>query len=186
MLKPALFLAILLASPPAFAQAPAVDDGPTFDQLVADAGSFVLTVVLETKSVWRQLPQKRVIVTEVTVRVDRTLKGGADAVMTLTLLGGTVGDVTQRAAGVPRFLVGDTDVLFLAASRSVVSPIVGMSRGRFRVVMGHGGAGRYVANSGLQPIRAVSEYAHPTKLGAGDRALTLDEFINTVNARLGR
>ena len=173
-----ILCAFVVANVPTRAQAPS--ETPTFQELVDEAGSIVLTEVLETTSRWRQLPQKRVIVTEVRLRVDRALKGRPDSIITLTLLGGTVGDVTQQVAGMPRFLVGDNDVLFLRSGSAVISPIVGMSRGRFRVVMGHNGSGRYIANSALQPILEVSSYARPGKLSASRRALTLDEFMSTV------
>lgn len=151
-----------------------------FEKLVDEAQAVVVTEALDTHTGWRQLRERQVIVTEVRLRVDRLLKGGADGVLTLTFLGGTVGDVTQRVAGVPRFMVGDKDVLFLASTRSLVAPIVAMPEGRFRIVSGHGGTGQYIANFALQPIAATSNYRNPTKIGPGQRALSLDDFISDI------
>jgi hypothetical protein len=182
----ALLLATLLLAATTGAAAQTISDAPAFDDLVARAGSIVLTEVLETRSRWRQLQNKRVIVTEVRLRVEKSIKGSTDGVMTITLLGGTVGDVTQHVAGTPRFMTGDSDVLFLSPTRTLVSPLVGRSRGRFRIVTGHGGAGRYVANSALQPLVNTTDYARPRRLASGERALALDEFIAAIAARLAR
>jgi hypothetical protein len=166
---------------------PAVQQiAPTFDELVAQAQSIVLTEVLDTRTSWRLLQDRRVIVTEVRLRVDRQIKGRGDGVITLSLLGGFVGDVSQRVAGMPRFLVGDSDVLFLSSQRTLISPLVGMSHGRFRVVTGHGGVGRFIANSSLEPLLSVANYTSPPRLTASQRALTLDEFIGQISARLSR
>jgi hypothetical protein len=185
MLKALLLATLLLAAIPG-AAAQTISDSPSFDELVAKAGSIVLTEVLETRSSWRQLQSKRVVVTEVRLRVEKSIKGSADGVMTITLLGGTVGDVTQHVAGTPRFMVGDSDVLFLSSTRTLVSPFVGRSRGRFRIVTGRSGAGRYVANSALQPLVNTTDYAHPRRLGSGERALALDDFIAAITAKVGR
>jgi hypothetical protein len=183
---PRILIAILLAFTALVPARAAFDQVPTFDELVTEAGSIVLTEVLETRSAWRQLGERRVIVTDVRLRVERSLKGRDDSVITVSLLGGFVGDVNQRVAGMPHFLVGDRDVLFLGARRTVVSPIVGMSHGRFRVVMGHNGTGRFVANAALQPILSVNNYARPERLAAGQRALALDDFLEQVTARVRR
>lgn len=177
----ALTVALQLAPAPAAQQL-----APTFDELIAEAGTILVSEVLETRSRWQQLAGRQVIVTDVRLRVEQLLKGRVDAVTTVTLLGGTVGDVTQHVAGMPRFLVGDADVLFLAARPTITSPIVGMSHGRFRVVTGHGGAGRFIANSGRQPVRSLADYAQPSRLAAGERALALDEFTATIAARVRR
>ena len=183
-MTPRILLPLLLAFSALVPARAAFDQVPTFDELVTEAGSIVLTEVLETKSGWRQLGDRRAIVTDVRLRVERSLKGRNDGVVTVSLLGGFVGDVNQRVAGMPHFLVGDNDVLFLSAQRTLVSPIVGMSHGRFRVVMGHGGAGRYVTNAALQPILSVNSYARPERLAAGQRALGLDDFLGLIAARV--
>lgn len=163
----------------------AAQAAPTFDELVSDAGAIVLTEVLETNSRWHQLPEKRIVVTDVRLRVQQVIKGRAEPIVTLTLPGGVIGDLTQHVAGMPRFMTGDTDVLFLPSRALLTSPLVGRTHGRFRVVMGHGGAGRFIANSALQPVTAVADYSKPARVASG-RALTLDDFIRQITARLGR
>lgn len=164
-----------------------VGEPPSFGSLVVDAESILLTEVLETRSAWRQLPGKRLIVTDVVLRVHEVIKGRADAITRIEVIGGMVGDIFQHVAGTPSFVVGDHDVLFLNAGRRIPSPLIGMSHGRFRVVSGHNGVGRFIANSARQPILNVEEYARPSKLTeTGPRAVSLAQFVASIAQRLGR
>ena len=65
----------------------------------------------------------------------------ARALKTLTFLGGQVGDVRMDVPGMPAFMVGDRDVLFVQRGAPALMPIVALFHGRFRVVTGPGGAG---------------------------------------------
>jgi hypothetical protein len=106
----------------------------TLDQLVARAGAIIVTETTARRSDWRWSGQGRSIVTTVTFKVERVLKGRAPAQTELVFLGGEIGDVGLRVAGMPEFHVGDRDVLFVAPERRAVSPLVGFSEGRFRIV----------------------------------------------------
>ena len=81
---------------------------PTFPELVAEAQTIVRARVTSVESRWVATPQGRIIKTFVTVAVLRTLKGNADATLTLELLGGEVDGEGMRVQGMPRFTVSTT------------------------------------------------------------------------------
>jgi hypothetical protein len=56
---------------------------------------------------------EQIIVSQVTVRVDETLKGNSESVLTLKLEGGTVGDLTLTVSDMPVMEVEDRAVFFL-------------------------------------------------------------------------
>jgi hypothetical protein len=153
---------------------------PSFEALVASAGDIFLGQVTARTSRIETRGVKRLVVTDVTFRTEEVLKGERAALKTLTFLGGQVGDVRMDVPGIPTFMVGDRDVLFLQRRRSTLMPIVGMFHGRFRVVTGPGGAGLFVANNSRQPIDAVVTYATPSRALAAARPLALSDFLNTI------
>ena len=159
---------------------------PRFDELLTAADAIVVTDVVDRASRWERRGTRSVIVTDVTVRVGEVLKGRADVLRRLRILGGTIGDITQSVPGAPLFLVGDRDVLFLSERPAAISPIVGVFHGRFRVVTGHNGAGAFIANSARQPILRVQEFARPQRLANGQQPLTLDEFTRVIRTSLAR
>ena len=153
---------------------------PSFERLVASAGDIFLGQVTARTSRFETRGAKRLIVTDVTFRTEEVLKGERAAFKTLTFLGGQVGEVRMDVPGIPTFMVGDRDVLFVQRGRATMMPIVGMFHGRFRVVTGPGGAGLFVANNSRQPINAVATYATPSRALAAVRPLPLSDFLQTV------
>ncbi len=97
------------------------------------------------------------IVTVVTFKVIRTLKGELGAQTQLEFLGGTVGDYRLEVPGIPRFRVGDEDVLFVDERGQPVSPVVGFMHGRFRVLEEPGTGRRSVARHDFSPLTSVSD-----------------------------
>ena len=155
---------------------------PTFDALVARAGEVFLGQVTDRSSRFVVRGGKRLIVTDITYRVDEAVKGTPGAIKVLTVLGGAVGEVRMDVAGMPAFLVGDRDIVFVRPGTPALTPIVALYHGRFRVVTGPGGAGAFVANHARQPIQTVSEYARPRRLGPGDTAVALPQFLDAIRA----
>jgi hypothetical protein len=100
------------------------------------------------------------IVTDVTFRVTRVLKGAAGATRVLVFAGGVVGDRALAVEDVPRFTPGERDVIFAMASPSSLSPIVGMSQGRFRIVADANGREMVQQFDGT-PVRDVASIGSP-------------------------
>src|ERR1041384_1005902 len=84
---------------------------PTFDELISKARLIFQGQVVDRRSEWETTTQGRSIITRVTFRVAGVLKGRAGPVVELTFLGGTIGETTLSVSDMPKFLVGDRDVL---------------------------------------------------------------------------
>lgn len=111
----------------------------SFSEMVTAADVIVRAEVVTRHSAWTTTRDGRVIVTQVTFRVEDTLKGDARLQLLLEFLGGTVGDETMRFSEVPTFEVGERAVLFAHTRDLMVSPPSGQRRQPSR---GHQPGGR--------------------------------------------
>src|SRR4051794_29314027 len=134
---------------------------PSFDELVAQAETVALTQVVGVRSAWTESRSCRTIVTDVTVSIERTLKGPVFAQRSLEILGGTVGDDTLQVSGLPEFHLGDRDVLFIRDSGRPVSPIVGFAYGRFRVVRDPATGVEIVRTHDGRPLASTNDVGNP-------------------------
>src|SRR6266568_3189984 len=151
---------------------------PTFDELVAGAESIVVASVVDIHAAWVESRFGRAIVTDVTITIDRTLKGHVYSQRSLEFLGGTVGDVTLSVSGMPAFHVGDRDVLFIKDSGRPASPLVGFGYGRFRVVRDTRTGIEMIRTGDGRPLAGTEDVGNaktPAFLPPA-RTLTLDEF----------
>ncbi len=80
---------------------------PTFEGLVTRARTVFVAETVDVSSRWVSTGSGRAIVTVVTFKVLRTLKGELGAQTQLEFLGGTVGEYRLEVPGIPRFRVGD-------------------------------------------------------------------------------
>lgn len=106
---------------------------PTFDALVAGAGTIFVAEVIGQRAEWEVTAHGRSIVTYVTFRVEDVWKGAAGAVTQLEFLGGTIGNRRMEVVGMPVFRIGQRDVLFVSSAVRAVSPLVGFMHGRMRI-----------------------------------------------------
>lgn len=106
---------------------------PSFDALVAGAGTIFVGEVMNTRADWEATPNGRAIITIVTFRVEDVWKGNLGAVTQLEFLGGAIGEIGMKVEGMPTFRLGQRDVLFVATEAHAVSPLVGFMHGRMRV-----------------------------------------------------
>jgi hypothetical protein len=102
-----------------------------WEQLVTEAEQIFTGTVTATRSL--ELPGGA-IVTDVVFGHSHVLKGdGGPGPLTLRVFGGTVGAVTLKLSGIPRFEDGRTYVVFARGNGSHVFPIVGGAAGLFQV-----------------------------------------------------
>jgi hypothetical protein len=160
----------------------------TFDELLAGAEEVFVGQVVDLRSNWEETRSGRAIVTLVTFRVDRVLKGRLGPQTALEFLGGTIGEDTFEVAGVPRFRLGDRDVLFVSGAVRAVSPIVGMMQGRFRVIRDPDRGVDMVRTYGGDAIASLDEIGRPPVAGRMRTLspMTLDQFVARVAERVGR
>ena len=176
-LAAAIAVAVLAGAP----QAASVV-APSFDAMVTRARAVFVGQTVDVRSQWVSTPSGRAIVTIVTFKVLRTLKGELGAQTQLEFLGGTVGEYRMEIPGMPKFRVGDEDVLFVDERGQPVSPVVGFMHGRFRVLEDPGTGRRSVARYNFEPLAGVAEIgtAAPAPRVASARALSLAAFEDEI------
>jgi len=159
---------------------------PTFKELVAEADLVFEGQVLETKARMDAREGGAVIVTDVSFRVLKRLKGTSGDVVSLEFLGGTVGDRRYRIDGMPTFTRGDHDVLFAVTSQRLISPLVGMMHGRVRVA--HDGTAPHVRLFDGTPLRNVSVFGakEPPARMSSEPAMSLTAFEAAVTSEIDR
>ena len=128
---------------------------PTFSALVRQAEVIFEGEVTETRSRAIAEGGAEKIVTDVTFRVAKMLKGPARPTIVLQFAGGVVGDRGYKVAGVPAFVRGERDVIFAVTSTTQISPVVGVMYGRFRIVDDDAG-GASVRQFDDTPLRDVA------------------------------
>lgn len=105
-----------------------------FPALVHDADHIVVGTVESQVSRWDERGR---IVTDVTLRVEETMKGdrGTGETLVVTHAGGAIGEVGAHIEGEARFYVGERALVFGANARSVRPFVrtVGMSQGVFEI-----------------------------------------------------
>jgi hypothetical protein len=177
----ALAAAIIIAGLTGALQAASVI-APTFDGMIARAQVVFVGETLDVRSRWVSTASGPAIVTVVTFKVNRTLKGQLGGQTQLEFLGGTVGEYRMEVPGIPRFRVGDEDVLFVDERGQPVSPVVGFMHGRYRVLEDPGSGRRSVARYIFEPLASVSDIGAATQPARvpSARALSLAAFEDEI------
>lgn len=108
------------------------------DSLTADAELIFIGTVTSIRSeggpTIRSERKPNTIYTYVTFSDLKVVKGTyQQGTMEVRLTGGTVAGETLAIPGMPKFVVGDKDLIFLAGNFRDFCPIVGWGQGRFRI-----------------------------------------------------
>ncbi|HEV7731240.1 MAG TPA: hypothetical protein VGR62_03715 [Candidatus Binatia bacterium] len=177
---------VLLLSLAALARADSAPPVP-LDALIDGAEEIVVGEVLSSEGRW----DGSMVVTDVRVRVDDSLKGTPPREVTLTQPGGTAmhprlgARVTTQASSATPFGVGEHVVLFVA-QRQGTRRLVGGAQGKLVV------APQPTAPAGARSARRDAAVAvgpkrlEPSASGyVGTRGMTLDELRARVDARKG-
>jgi hypothetical protein len=155
---------------------------PTFDELVTRAQVVFVGDTVDVRPRWVSTPSGRAIVTAVTFRVERVLKGELGGQTVLEFLGGTIGEDRLEIVGMPRFRMGDRDVLFVDNRGKPMSPVVALMHGRFRVLRDPATGRESVARFNFEPLASVASLgsaAPPARVPAS-KALSLPEFEREI------
>ncbi|MBL9208838.1 MAG: hypothetical protein JNL92_00120 [Opitutaceae bacterium] len=134
---------------------------PTFAELVDESQLIVRARVQAVRAAWVDSPQGRVIKTYVTLSVLKPLKGSAPAELTLQLLGGELDGHGMHVAGMPRFQVGQAEILFISGNGVRFCPLVGMMHGRYRIVTDPATAREYVTRNDGLPLESEHDVQLP-------------------------
>jgi hypothetical protein len=157
----------------------------TLEEMADASPSIVHGRVVSAQSRWNE--DRTMILTDVVVRVESSLKGGEPGSITLTQLGGRVGALRVDVPGAVPFKAGEEAVLFLAPDDRGRMMVNGLSQGRFDVV--ETPAGKKLIR-GLTPERVNSLRAAgalPAGMAAAAEAsgdVPLDAFLTGVRGML--
>jgi hypothetical protein len=175
----ALGLATLAALPPRSASATVLAQLSLSDMAARSAHVLVGTVEQLRPQL---LPGQGVIVTEVTVRCTRSLRGVREGqILTVRHLGGTVNGIGQRVFGEASYRVGE-EVLLLAEERSGSFYAVGMAQGALHIDRSSGAPRVHVQLEGAELLAPSGQVvAQPAAEGA-----PLDQVVAELAALLAR
>jgi hypothetical protein len=103
------------------------------EELVKKAGAIVVGKVTATRTYWSA--DRRFILTDYAIRVDEQLKGQTPRDVSVTTVGGKIGDLELYVSGMPVFQQGEEAVVFIEQS-GVYQTVVGLGQGKFTVTNG--------------------------------------------------
>ena len=162
---------------------------PDFNTLVDQADYVVRAVVKSVTSEWRENDGQRFIATLVELDVREVIKGTPPSPLVLDLVGGRVGTDELVVEGVPKFLVGDEDILFVQGNGRQIYPLVGMMHGRYPIFRDAKTGEKYVLRSNGMPLYSEQDVSLPmTRLSpvkmqnAQAKPMTADSFIKLIRA----
>jgi len=164
---------------------------PKFSELVNESDYIVRAVVKSVKSEWREKNQRRHIYTWVELEVLEVINGTPPQPLVLQMLGGRVGDDEMVIEGMPRFAVGQEDILFVRGNGRQFFPLTAAMHGRYPIVREKSGQA-YVMRNNLIPLHEIAEVTLPMKENgaveiqrqarAGPPPLSPDSFKQQIRA----
>jgi hypothetical protein len=163
---------------------------PTFTELVAQSESVLWGEVTAINSELVTQGNSRAIFTRVTVTVREQIIGTNPTTVTLEFLGGTVGELTMVVDGMPRFAVGQNDILFVQNNGRQICPLVGMAHGRYSIVRDPLTGTDQITRDNGATLTNVAQVSHPLTKGTltdtlqrlGGTPLTPAAFIAEIRA----
>ena len=100
-------------------------------ELTIDSQQIVIGEVQGTHSHWN--PSHTKILTEVSIKVSRWLKGGPGGSLTLTQLGGVVDGVRYNVPACPSFTAGEEALFFVWSAPDGRAQVNGLAQGKFEI-----------------------------------------------------
>lgn len=150
-----------------------------FPELVARAEQIVVGTVVDVSEGVDGSGRPATFVTLSDLEV---LKGDAAATVTVRLYGGRVGDRGVYVPDMPRFTVGERNVLFVAGNGRDVCPLVGVWQGRFHVRTDTARGLDVIEDDAHRPVTGVTtrEIQRAPQAAGLQQALTLDDFRQLI------
>ena len=157
----------------------------SLDGLVAGNRTIVVGEVLDASSYWNE--DHTFILTDVRVAVHEALKGKVDREITVTLMGGQVGDITTLIVGGPELIPGNSYVLFLneenlpGAERALT--VRDLVQGAFDVKIGRDGL-RAISQAIKHPLLPDARGSHEAE--GGVEGFPLNSMTQSIRDIAGR
>jgi hypothetical protein len=138
--------------------------------LVRKARTIVAGKVTRARTYWSA--DGKLILTDYTIEVAENIKGRPGRTVSVTTIGGKIGDVELHASGMPVFDAGEDSIVFLEQS-GAYQTIVGLGQGKFRIRNGE------VSNS-------VGGLAFPDGRPGVPLQMPVENFKTQIRKLLGR
>lgn len=165
-------------------------EAPDIDSLISQSDYVVRAVVRSATSEWREYAGRRYIGTRVELEIREVVKGAPPSPLVLDLIGGRVGQDELAIQGMPKFQVGDENVLFVHGERRKVFPLVALMHGVYPILREARSGTGYVLRSNGLPLYSAQDVSLPmNRLSAvkrqnpAARPLTVDAFIRQIRDR---
>jgi hypothetical protein len=142
----------------------------TLDDLIAKASNIVEADIVASRTY--RTPDGKLILTSYTASVQESIKGAAGPTVTVTTVGGRIGNTILHVSGMPIFQQGDRAILFLEKSGAYTT-VVGLNQGKFAISNGA------VAND-------LTGLSFPGGQTGKQVKMPLDEFKRQLKLRLNR
>jgi hypothetical protein len=165
---------------------------PTFSELVDGSMLVFRARVTAVETVWSGEGAERHLATRVTFAVERSLKGGVPAELSLEFMGGARDGHRLEIAGLPKFAVGERGVFFVENRDGQLCPLMRLGHGRYRVAKDAATGSEHVARDDHSPLRDLSEVASPLtespRRAAAPReeGMALEDFERAVTTQVER
>jgi hypothetical protein len=127
----------------------------TFRDLVNQADVIFIGGVVDVRPYTLRTRTGTLVKTRVTFRVDDAVYGTSSLVEVFDFLGGEAGGYGLAVEGMPKFAVGDREVVF-AHRKASINPIVGFTQGLLRVRRDSAGVDRVFTLAGMSLLRPES------------------------------
>jgi hypothetical protein len=152
--------------------------------LTLGSSDIVIGVVESTQPHWDAAHTR--IVTDVNVRVTRTLKGAGGERITLTELGGEVDGVKYSIQGSAAFRPGEEALLFVWRNARGVAQVSGLAQGKFDIAIDAATGERLVRRPlpgfAVRDVKSLAQAAE----GTPAPRLRLDDLVGEIQAVLGK
>ena len=151
----------------------------TFRDLVTQADVIFVGDVVDVRAYTLRTRTGTLVKTRVTFRVDDAVYGTSSLVEVFDFLGGEADGYGLAVEGMPKFAVGDREVVF-AHRKASINPIVGFTQGLLRVRRDTGGVDRVFTFGGMS-LRPESIGSPTSGLRmAPESSMTLSDFRSRI------
>lgn len=151
----------------------------SLDELVADNGTIVMGHVLDTVSRWND--DHTFMLTDVRIAVEETIRGRVkNDVVTVTLMGGHIGDMTTLVIGSAELIPGNSYVLFLNREELPGTRALTVRdhvQGAFDIVPGQTGP-KAISQASQHPL--LPDFFGNAEPPGGKEGIYLEEMIESI------
>lgn len=136
-------------------------EAPDIDSLISQSDYVVRAVVKSATPAWQDHAGRQYISTKVELEILEIIKGTPPVPLVIDLLGGRIGEDELIIEGMPRFHVGDENVLFVHGEQRKMFPLVALMHGVYPILREARSGQEYVLRSNGLPLYSAQDVSLP-------------------------